>query len=438
MAPAYQRPAAPVAARFPGDDTPGRIAAAIGWREAFRDPRLQALIELALRNNRDLRVAALQVELARAQARGADAELQPQVGVSASAPVSSKGGTTYQLGGNLSWELDLFGRLRSLKSAALERYLAQDATHRAAYLALIGEVANQYVRERAYAEQRALAARSLELATRLATMTRQLFEAGERTALDVVSADAQVANTRGEIARLERLHAQARNALVLLVGQPLPPDLPRGAPLGPDTVISDLAPGVPSEVLLRRPDVVAAEHTLRAANADIGAARAAFFPKIDLTGMAGLASSALSGLFSGGVAWGFTPAISAPLFDGGRNQANLDAATVRERIEVAQYERAIQTAFREVADALVARGALDRQLDAERDAEAAQRRRLDIATRLYGAGTESYLSVLDAQRELYGAQSQLIELRVQRLTNLVDLYRALGGGTAVPAQTARR
>ena len=429
LAPRYERPAAPIANQF-ADPSGSLSAADQGWRAVFGDPRLQALIELALRNNRDLRIAALNVELTRAQYRIERSALFPQAGAAAGADFSNADPSTrYRVGASASWELDLFGRVRSLKDAALEEYLASEATHRAAHLSLVGEVVAQYLRERAYDEQYALAEGTLEAVRESYDMTRRLLDAGQRSELDVSAAEAQVHGARAEMARLKRLRAQAENALAVLVGQPLPENLPAAQPLESQAVIADLTAGVPSEVLLRRPDVIAAEHVLRAANANIGAARAAFFPTISLTGFAGLASTALSALFTGGAAlWSFSPQISVPLFTGGRNAANLDAAQVRKRIEIARYERAIQIAFREVADALAARSAYDDQLEAQTARVAAEQRRYDISDQRYRAGIESYLSVLDAQRDLYVAQNQLIEVRLGRLTNLADLYRALGGG----------
>lgn len=428
LAPRYERPTAPVANKFGSAE--GTLAAADqGWRAMFGDARLQSLIALALANNRDLRVAALQVELTRAQYRIERASLLPEVGATASGTFSNVDELRrYSVGLTASYELDLFGRVRSLKDAALSEYLASVEAHRAAHLALVGEVVAQYLRERGYAEQREIA-RQMQAATQeMYDLSRRMFEAGQRSELDMRSAEAQVQAARAEVARLARLLAQAENALVLLVGQSLPANLPAPQPLATQTVVAELAPGIPSEVLLRRPDVLAAEHALRAANANIGAARAAFFPTISLTGFAGFASTALASLFSGGLAWTFTPQVSVPLFAGGRNVANLDVAKVRKRIEVARYERAIQAAFREVADALAARATFEEQLAAQQARVDAEQVRFDLSNQRYRAGVESYLSVLEATQDLYVAQQQLVEIRIQRLTNLADLYRALGGG----------
>jgi outer membrane protein, multidrug efflux system len=428
LAPRYERPAAPVANQF-GAAGGSLTAADQGWRAMFGDPRLQALIALALDNNRDLRVAALQVELTRAQYRIERADLLPQVGATATGNFTNvELQRRYSVGLTASYELDLFGRVRSLKDAALEEYLATVEAHRAAHLSLVGEVVAQYLRERGYAEERELAERTMAATREMYDLSKRMFEAGQRSELDMRTAEAQVQAARADVARLTRLRAQAENALALLVGQSLPATLPPPQPLASQTMIADLAPGIPSQVLLRRPDVLAAEHTLRSANANIGAARAAFFPTISLTGFAGFASTALASLFSGGLVWSFTPQLSVPLFSGGRNVATLDVAKVRKRIEVARYEKAIQVAFREVADALAARATFEEQLAAQQARVEAEQVRFDLSNQRYRAGVESYLSVLEATNDLYAAQQQLIEIRIARLSNLADLYRALGGG----------
>lgn len=423
--PKYERPVAPIAV----DSLRGPSLEDRGWRATFADARLQELIDLALRNNRDLRVAALQVEATRAQYRIQRADLLPEVGATASGALSNRDmqPNQYRVGLTASYEIDLFGRVRSLKAAALEQYLASEEAHRAAHLALVGEVVSQYLRERAYDEERAVAEQQLALNQEFFTLTQRMLEAGTRSELDVRTAEAQVQASRAEVARLKRLHAQAVNSLTLLVGQPLPANLPPPQPLDAQA-IADLPAGVSSEVLLRRPDVLAAEHTLKSANANIGAARAAFFPTISLTGFAGLASTALTGLFSGGVVWTFTPQLSVPLFSGGRNEANLDLAHVRKKIEVARYELAIQTAFREVADGLVARAFFDDQVAANQARVDADLKRYELSMQRYETGIENYLSVILSQQDLYLAQQSLIEARLSRLQNLADLYRALGGG----------
>jgi len=435
--PAYQRPAAPVAAQFPAASTgAGGAASDRGWRDVFGDRRLAALIELALRNNRDLRVAVLNVELAAAEHRIQRSALLPSVAATGGATwYGTKDGTVngasprYQAGVSTAYELDLFGRVRSLTQQALEQYLATTEARRSAHLALVAGVASQYLVERALGEQVVLAEQTLASVRGSSQVTQRQFEAGRRSELDAMTAGAQIENARAEVARLRRLWAQAQNALVLLIGQPLPADLPAAQPLEQQGIIADLPSGVPSDLLERRPDILAAEHELQAANADIGVARAQLFPQISLTGFAGFASNALSNLFTAGAfSWSAAPAVSLPLFDGGRNLANVDAAKVRKQIQIAQYEKTIQTAFREVADGLVARGFFAEQLAAQTARVAAEQRRFAISETRYQSGIESYVAVLLAQQDLYAAQQQLVELRRASMTSSVDVYKALGGG----------
>jgi multidrug efflux system outer membrane protein len=446
LAPRYERPAAPVAPAFPAAPAPapapGGAAAVsdLGWRDVFGDPRLQALVALALENNRDLRVAALNVQLTQAQYRIQRAELVPQVDASGSftrqrtpAALSASGSpvtsSVWNVGGAASFELDLFGRVRSLSSAALEQFFATEEARRSAHLSLVAGVATQYLATRAFEDQVTLARGTLEAVQASYALTRRGFEAGRTSELDLRTAETQVETAQFNLAVAEQQRAQADNALVLLVGAPLPESLPAPMPLDAQPVVAELPPGVPSEVLQRRPDVLAAEHALRSANASIGAARAAFFPTISLTAAAGTASGELSGLFgSGSGSWVFAPRITLPIFRGGALRASLDVAEVRRSIEVAQYERAIQSAFRDVADALVSRASLDEQLRAESARVKAEQRRYDLSNLRYRGGIDSYLTVLTAQRDLFAAQQQLIQTRLARLTNLIDLYKALGGG----------
>ena len=445
LAPKYERPASPISEAGPAATTGARNAE-LGWRQVFTDPRLQELIRIALANNRDLRIASLNVELVRAQYRIARSPLFPTVGASAAADITGTkddASVLYRAGvGITSYELDLFGRVRNAKAQALEEYFATESAQRAAHLALVSEVATQYLRLLAFDEQRVIAEQALETRKKFSEITARLVEAGQRSDLEVRTAEAQVHAARAEISRLARAKAQADHALAVLVGRALsspgpgvnpgpsiPAELPTGKPLDAQGVVADVPAGVTSQVLLRRPDVLAAEHVLKGANYSIGAARAAFFPTISLTGLAGFASTALSNLFTAGAfGWSFTPQVSVPLFTGGNNSANLDAAKVRKRIEIARYEQAIQVAFREVADALVARESLDAQLEAQTARATAEQKRYEISEARYRSGIESYLSVLSAQQDLYATQQQLVELRFSRLANLAELYRALGGG----------
>ena len=444
LAPRYERPAPPVAREWgagAGAASGPSTAADLGWREVFQDPGLQALVALALENNRDLRVAALTVELTRAQYRIVRADRLPAAGGVAGATrqhldadVSPTGSattrTSYTVGlGATAFELDLFGRVRSLSDAALEQFLATEEARRSVHLSLVAEVAAQYLAIRALDDQVALARRTLETVESSFALTRRTFEAGRTSELDVRTAEAQVHTARFNLSSARLQRARAEHALVLLVGQPLPAELPAPQPLAAQAVLAELPPGVPSEVLLRRPDIAAAEHALLSANAIIGAARAAFFPSISLTAFGGTSSAELSGLFGAGSGlWSFTPQINLPLFRGGALRASLDAAHVRKSIQIARYERSIQGAFREVADALVARTALEEQLEAQRARVQAEQRRYELSDLRYRKGVDSYLGVLTAQRDLFTAQQALIQTQLARLANLVDLYRALGGG----------
>ncbi|WP_242338280.1 MULTISPECIES: AdeC/AdeK/OprM family multidrug efflux complex outer membrane factor [Anaeromyxobacter] len=449
LAPRYRRPEAPVAGQWPEGAAaeaaraaaPGAAPAELGWRDVFGDPRLQALIALALENNRDLRVAALNVELARAQYRIQRSQQLPTVAGTASATrqhvdadLSPTGrastSTQWEVGaGVTAFELDLFGRVRSLKRSALEQYLATEEARRSAHLSLVAEIATQYLAARALDDQVALARQTLKTLQASYDLTKRSYDVGRTSELDLRTAESQVLSARFNLAAYAQQREQAQNALVLLVGQPLPAGLPAPEPLEAAPLLADLPPGLPSELLQRRPDILGAEHALRAANASIGAARAAFFPSITLTAFGGTASGELSGLFGAGSGlWSFTPQLTLPLFTGGRNRANLDAAEVRKSIEVARYEKAIQVAFREVADALAARASLDDQLAAQTARVEAEQRRYAISDLRYRKGVDSYVTVLVAQRDLYAAQQQLIQSRLARLGNLVALYKALGGG----------
>ena len=438
LAPTYERPEAPVAASYPVEETEQADgdAAAIGWRNFFPDPRLRVLIGSALDNNRDLRIAALRIEEARAQYNIQSTDLFPTVNATAS---GSRGrafvngttvtGASYQVGlGLTAFELDFFGRVRSLKDAALAQYLATGEAHLAARISLIAEVAKAYLAELAFNEQYQLARQTLEGRETGYKLAKQRFDVGASSALDLRQNETLVQSARVSLATLARQRAQAANALTLLVGKPLT-DLPTAQTLSEQNIVADIPAGLPSDLLERRPDIRAAEQRLQAANANIGAARAAFFPRISLTAGIGTASTELSGLFDAGSrTWSFMPQLVLPLFDAGRNSANLSLTKVRKNIAVADYERSIQVAFREVTDALVARGTLNDQIEAQRAVQDAQAERLKLSQQRYENGVSSSLDVLDAQRELFTAQQALVQARLLRLTNAVDLYRALGGG----------
>ena len=447
MMPKYQRPAAPVAKSWPENvatsnpATSTNAVADIGWREFFNDPRLQKLIELSLINNRDLRVAVLNVEVARAQYRIQRAALIPTVNASAN---GSRQRVAYGVNGNggaatfsqysvelgiASYEVDLFGRVRSLKTAALENYFASEENRKGAQIALVAEVANQYLAERELDEQLKMTQQTLDAVQNSYNLIKASYDAGASSELDLRSAESQVETAKASAASYEQQRDQAQNALVLLVGEPLPADLPPPQALDEQNLLTDLPPGLPSDLLQRRPDILAAEHELKAANADIGAARAAFFPTITLTGGGGTASTALEGLFlPGSQVWNFSPQISWPVFATGTAVAELDAAKAGKLIQVADYEKAIQTAFREVADALVAKKFTDEQLADQTALVKAEQRRYDLSDARYRNGVDNYLTVLTAQQDLYSAQQNQITTQFARLSNLINLYQALGGG----------
>ncbi len=444
LTPAYQRPPAPVAERFP--DSPGAndaaspAAADIAWQQYFSDPRLKELIALALQNNRDLRVAVLNIELARAQwqVRRADKVPTLTLGAAATRQTNADGGLTDASLAGLSvpsYELDFFGRVSSLSEAALAQYLATEEARKTAQILLVASVANAYLTLLSDLEQLALTERTL--ATREASheLTRLKFDNGVASALDVAQSESLVEGARVALQILTRQRAQSQNALVLLVGRPVSLDLPADSTLVGMTIGPELPAGLPSELLVGRPDIRQSEQQLRAANANIGAARAAFFPRITLTARAGFASGDLLGLFKGGsLAWLFSPQLVLPIFDGGTNQANLDYATAQREISIAQYEKAIQTAFREVADALAGRATLGAQLYAQRAQAKAEEARFQLSDLRYRNGVASYLDVLDAQRALFITQLATVQVQLSQLQNQVTLYKVLGGGWSEPVQ----
>jgi outer membrane protein, multidrug efflux system len=443
LTPELVRPEAPVAQTFAdsGSTKEGPAASEIGWRQFFRDPRLQALIATALENNRDLRTAAYRVEEARALYNVQNADLLPTINATGTAGRSrTPTGLTglgrptvisnYQIGLSLSaFELDFFGRVRSLSEAALSSFLATEEAQRAARITLVSQVATAYLSERSAAEQLALAESTMKARQESVKLTKQRFDVGASSALDLRQAEILLQQAQIAQYALARQQAQARNALELLVGAPIGNNLPPAAPLAEQSMVSDIPPGLPSDLLVRRPDIRAAEQRLRSANANIGAARAAFFPRISLTSGIGLGSNELSTLMQGDSrSWNFTPQLVLPLFDYGRVRSNLSLAEARKNLAVVDYERSIQVAFREVSDALVARGFLEQQLEAQRQTVQAELDRANLAEQRYRNGIASSLDLLDAQRELFSSQQALIQTWQLRFTNAVDLYRSLGGG----------
>lgn len=446
LAPTYARPEAPVPAAWPGAagreaDKPGEIAADVSWKDFILDEKLRQVIGLALSNNRNLRVAALNVERTQALYRIQRAELLPAVNAGATFSKERVPGILSQSGqpkttelynvnlGVSAWEIDLFGRIRNLSDAALEQYFATEQARASAQIALVAEVANTWLALAADRENLKLARSTLETQLQTYEMIRRRAEVGASSDLDLRQAQTRVDAARVDIARYTSQVALDENALALLVGSPVPQELLPDA-LSDVTAPRDFTPGLPSEVLQRRPDIVAAEHQLRAAHANIGAARAAFFPRITLTTSIGTTSDQLSGLFtSGSETWSFVPRIVMPIFDA-RTWAAYDVTKVDREIALAQYEKAIQTGFREVADTLAQRATLWDQLEAQQSLVEASEVSYRLSDARYTKGIDSYLRVLDAQRSLYSAQQGLIAVRLARLANLVTLYKVLGGGGA--------
>ncbi|KAI5915156.1 AdeC/AdeK/OprM family multidrug efflux complex outer membrane factor [Thauera sp. 2A1] len=445
LIPEYQRPAAPVPAAFPNAPSKAATGApqadALAWRDYFADARLRQLIELALTSNRDLRVAALNIERARAQYGIQRAALFPAIGATGAENAQRLPGDLRQGGeagisrqfsatlGFSAYELDFFGRVRSLNEQALEQYLATEEARRSAQIALVAEVANTWLTLAADRERLALARSTYGTRQKSYDLTKRSFDAGAVSALDLRQAETLLEGARADVARYTALVAQDGNALALVVGAPLPEETLPEKLTDALTTVAELPAGVPSEVLVRRPDILQAERALRAANASIGAARAAFFPSITLTAAAGTASASLDGLFQGGSGtWSFLPQIRIPIFEGGRLQASLDAAEIQRDINVAHYEKAIQSAFREVADGLAVRATVTEQLDARRKLVAATAETYRLSDARYRAGVDSYLGLLDAQRALYGAELDLIGVRLSEASSRVALYKALGGG----------
>jgi len=452
LAPAYHQPAAPVAGSWTQTADGKTLVAAqgspaasnaedIGWRSFFIDERLREVIAQALQNNRDLRVAALNIEKARAQYRITDAARYPAVSATGSgtasrtpATVSTSGNATtsrqYSAAlGVSAYELDFFGRLKNLSDAALETYQYQVETRRSTHISLVAEVATAWL---TLASDREL----LQLAQDTFTSLNRTYELGQRShaigtasGVDLAGQEASVESARADVGRYTSQVAQDINALNLLVGATLESHLlPQRLPDTAATLLGTPA-GLPSAVLLRRPDVLAAEHTLIGAHADIGAARAAFFPSITLTASGGSASRGLGGLFNASSgAWSFAPAINLPIFNAGSNRASLDAAKITRDIDVATYEKAIQTAFEEVANALAERSTLDQRLDAQQKVTAANQKSYTLSDARYRNGIDSYLSTLVSQRSLYSAQQTLISLRLTEQSNRITLYKVLGGG----------
>ncbi|WJI15987.1 efflux transporter outer membrane subunit [Pseudoxanthomonas winnipegensis] len=457
LAPTYQRPAAPVPADLAAADAAPAAETAVDtlalpdWQQVFLDPRLRQTIALALQNNRDLRVAMLSIDKARAQYRLQRAAQLPSFDANASMSRGRTSAASNDDGvsevstsdalqvGLSSWQLDLFGQLRSLSQEAQQNWLSSAENQRSVRLSLIAQVAAAWLTVAADQAQLTLAQQTLDSQAQTLQLTERQHSVGSVSGLDLAQQQTSVESARVAVASAATQLAQARDALQLLVGAPVDATLlPTEQALQDSVALAPLPAHLSSAVLLQRPDVLAAEHSLQAANADIGAARAAFFPSLSLTASTGRSSDALSTLFSAGTrTWSFVPSITAPIFHAGALKASLDASKLGKDIAVAQYEKAIQSAFAEVADALATRDHLQAQLTAQQALVDASQRSYTLADARYRAGLDGHLAVLDAQRSLYAAQQALIALRQQDASNRVTLYQVLGGGADAQATAAR-
>jgi multidrug efflux system outer membrane protein len=434
MIPKYERPTAPVAPQYPGvTATNASAAATLPWTNYFADEQLKQLIELALTNNNDFQVAVLNVEQSQAQYRITWSASLPTVNANGSYQKAHANGVTADQWsaslGSTAYEVDLFGRVRSLNRQALEQYFATVEGKRSAQVSLVAEVATEYFTLRQTEEQIVLAKQTLQTVQDSYALNQATFDAGASSELDLRTAEGQVQTAKINLLSYERDRAQAENYLVLLIGQPMPTNLPPARSFNDTNLLADIPAGLPSELLQQRPDILEAEHTLKAANANIGAARAAFFPTITMTASVGSTSAEFEKLFGGGTGvWSFSPQITLPIFTGGQNMASLDSAKVSKRIDVQNYMKAIETAFREVADALVASRSYTEQIGEESLLVTAQQRRFELANLRYRQGDDTYLNVLSAQQDLYSAQQDLLQDRFRQLTSQISLYKALGGG----------
>lgn len=444
LAPKYEQPLAPIPQSYSdengADVTSGVNTADLGWSEFFNDERLKFLIGLALDNNRDLRVALHRVSEAQAMYGIAQSDRFPTVGIGGNAqlirtPENMRGSDaesvsrTYMAGVALtSFEIDFFGRVKSLSDAAYQSYLATQQAHRTVHINLVAQVAEAYFRYRSALELQNLVNRTLASRQKTYDLVKQRFDMGVASALDTSQAKVQLDSARADLSAVQRQSAQALNVLELLIGTSIPAEAPEADVFGKNQLMAQIPAGLPSDLLVRRPDILAAENRLKAANANIGAARAAFLPNISITGLLGFASPQLGGLFgSGNRYWQYSPQIALPIF-GGAQSGNLDLAEARKNIAVAEYEKTIQTAFREVSDALAGEATFSPQLDALRDLESSSMQALDLARMRYETGIDSFLQLQTAEVNLYAAQQQFIQTGMLSLLNRIELYKALGGG----------
>lgn len=441
MAPRYMPPPLPVDAQYPAEVPSSREAiTTIDWRDVFVEPGLQSLIEAATQNNRDLRAAVLRVEEARALRGIQRAERFPAIDAIAAGSRSRTPGDLTITGNSIvssayqatvgvtTWELDFWGRVRNLDAAALETYLATDAARRALTVSVVAQIADAWLIQRELDQRIELARQSIATREESFRIFRRRAEEGASSKLELTQVETLLRQAQSLGAQLEQLRAANSHALTLLIGTPIQNTVQTGVFDAPDPV-RNLRVGIPSDLLTQRPDIVAAEHQLKAAHANIGAARAAFFPRIALTGDYGTASSELDGLFeSGGRVWSFTPSISLPIFNAGRLRSNLDVAQARRNLAVSNYEFTVQAAFRDVADALSAQHWLGEQVNIQREALRTQRERARLAQLRYDNGAATYLEVLDAQRDLLSAEQALVQIQRALHSSRVGLFAAVGGG----------
>lgn len=440
FAPKYEQPSAPIATNYVKPGVAGQTAADVSWQDFFYDPRLKAIIRLALDNNRDLRIATERVAEARAQYGITHSTLFPHIilqgqsthaSVSADmSPTQTRNTTSYTAGVGLNnFEIDFWGKIRNNSETALQNYFATEQAQRAAHISLVAEVANTYFTVRTMQEMEMLVGRTLQAYENTYNLVNSRYQAGVASLLELNQAESTLDTARAAMAEIQRNRGQAENTLTFLVGQAIPSGLPAAAAFGYDVMSAQIPQGLPSDLLTRRPDIIAAEHQLKGANAQIGAARAAFFPSISLTGLLGVASLQLSNLFdSGHDIRPFTSSITIPIFTAGALSNSLDAAEIRKNIQVANYEKVIQTAFREVNDALIGADTYKRQLDALRDQQKAAYQSLNLSNLRYTSGIDSFLQVQSAQVALLGVQQNFLSVGLASLQNKVNLYKALGGG----------
>ncbi len=434
LAPEYRRPSSTIPAAFPEPGgVAGKAAADRTADDVFRDVRLQCLIRIAVSNNLDLRIATLKVEQSQAQYRITRSAIYPGLDATASFTRSHNAGhsgNTWSASlGNTAYEVDLFGRVRSLNQKNLESFFATEEACRSARISLVAQVARQYLALRHAELQLKLARETYESVEASLRVNRNLVDAGASNELDLRTAEGQVQQARLKILEFERGVAEAKDALFPLLGQTLPETIPDPMDSDFEESIEEVSAGLPSDLAQRRPDILEAEHQLKSANANVGAARAAFFPKITLTQDEGVSSSELQKLFSAGTGfWSLTPQVSLPILTGGRTRANLDSARTEVAIEVANYQKTIQTAFQEVSDAVTEAGSYRTELGVRNAQVKTQAARFELAEARYRHGEDAYLNVLSAQQDLYGAQRGLLDTWLSLLNSRVTLFKALGGG----------